>query len=97
MLAALLAVLVSVPAPRDVDRGAQGITGVKGYTDEPLLTAVASPSILFDRYTRGWPLAESFYAASRFVGWEDIVLGDPLCSPYHVENSAPAKPRRSAR
>jgi uncharacterized protein (TIGR03790 family) len=58
------------------------ITGVKGYCDEPLLQAVASPSILFDRYTDGWTLAESFYAASRFVGWEDIVVGDPLCSPY---------------
>jgi uncharacterized protein (TIGR03790 family) len=64
------------------DLVSQGITGVKGYTDEPLLTAVASPSILFDRYTRGWTLAESFYAASRFIGWEDIVLGDPLCRPY---------------
>lgn len=64
---------------------AQGITGVKGYTDEPLLQAVASPSILFDRYTRGWTLAESFYAASRFVGWEDIVIGDPLCRPYQPQ------------
>ena len=61
---------------------AQGVTGAKGYTDEPLLQAVASPSILWDRYTRGWTLAESFYAASRFVGWEDIVVGDPLCRPY---------------
>jgi uncharacterized protein (TIGR03790 family) len=58
------------------------ITGVKGYCDEPLLQAVASPTILFDRYTSGWTLAESFYAASRFVGWEDIVIGDPLCSPF---------------
>ena len=58
------------------------ITGVKGYCDEPLLQAVASPTILFDRYTSGWTLAESFYAASRFVGWEDIVIGDPLCTPY---------------
>jgi uncharacterized protein (TIGR03790 family) len=57
-------------------------TGAKGYCDEPLLTAVASPTILFDRYTRGWTLAESYYAASRFVGWEDIVIGDPLCRPY---------------
>lgn len=63
---------------------AQGATGVKGYTDEPLLQAVASPSILFDRYTRGWTLAESLYAASRFVGWEDIVIGDPLCRPYRA-------------
>lgn len=58
------------------------VTGVKGYCDEPLLQAVASPSILFDRYTSGWTLAESFFAASRFVGWEDIVVGDPLCAPY---------------
>jgi uncharacterized protein (TIGR03790 family) len=58
---------------------AQGITGVKGYTDEPLLQAIASPTILFDRYTRGWTLAESLYAASRFVGWQDVVIGDPIC------------------
>ncbi|MFI5386945.1 MAG: TIGR03790 family protein [Fimbriimonadales bacterium] len=64
------------------DLVAQRVSGVKGYCDEPLLQAIASPSILFDRYTRGWTLAESFYAASRFVGWEDIVVGDPICQPY---------------
>ncbi len=64
---------------------AQGATGAKGYTDEPLLQAIASPTILFDRYTHGWTLAESYYAASRFVGWEDIVIGDPLCKPYPGE------------
>ncbi len=61
---------------------ANHITGVKGYCDEPLLQAVASPTVLFDRYTSGWTLAESFYAASRFIGWEDIVIGDPLAAPY---------------
>jgi len=60
----------------------QGVTGVKGYSDEPLVQAIASPSILFDRYTRGWTLAESFYAASALVGWEDIVIGDPLARAY---------------
>jgi hypothetical protein len=64
------------------DLVAQGATGAKGYTDEPLLQAVASPSVLLERYTRGWTLAESYYAASRLVGWEDIVIGDPLCRPY---------------
>ncbi len=59
-----------------------GVTGAKGYCDEPFLPAIASPTILFNRYTQGWNLAESFYAASRFVGWEDIVLGDPLSAPY---------------
>lgn len=57
---------------------AHGITGVKGYTDEPLLQAIASPSVTMERYTSGFTLAESLYAASRFVGWEDVVIGDPL-------------------
>ncbi|WP_395053744.1 T9SS type A sorting domain-containing protein [Flavobacterium sp.] len=60
----------------------QGITGVKGYTDEPLLVAVASPKIIFNRYRNGWTMAESFYAASRLVGWMDIVIGDPICRAY---------------
>ena len=80
---------------------AQGITGVKGYSDEPLLSAISSPSVLFKRYTEGWTLAESFYAASRFLGWEDIVLGDPICRPYAVRtpdeaHKAPNSARRSS-
>lgn len=58
---------------------AHGVTGVKGYTDEPLLQAIASPSVTLERYASGFNLAESFYAGSRFVGWEDVVIGDPLC------------------
>jgi hypothetical protein len=64
----------------------QGVTGVKGYTDEPLVQAVAAPSILFDRYIRGWTLAESYYAASALVGWQDIVIGDPLARAYPPTN-----------
>lgn len=60
----------------------QGITGVKGYTDEPLLQGISSPTIDLDRYTRGFTLAESFYAGSHFVGWTDIVVGDALAAPY---------------
>jgi uncharacterized protein (TIGR03790 family) len=74
---------------------AQGVTGIKGYTDEPLVQAIASPSILFDRYTRGWTLAESFYAASALVGWEDIVIGDPLARAYTVIKIRPASPLAS--
>jgi uncharacterized protein (TIGR03790 family) len=61
---------------------AQGITGVKGYTDEPLLQAVSSPTIVLGKFTQGFTLAESFYAGSHFVGWTDIVVGDPLAQPY---------------
>jgi len=60
----------------------QGITGVKGYSDEPLVQAISAPSIVLDRYTRGWTLAESFYAGSALVGWQDIVIGDPLARAY---------------
>jgi uncharacterized protein (TIGR03790 family) len=65
-----------------VDLIAHGLTCGKGYVDEPLLQANASPTLVLDRYTSGYTMAESFYAASRFVGWEDIVIGDPLCAPY---------------
>ena len=64
------------------DLVAHGLTCGKGYCDEPLLQAVASPSITMERYTAGFTMAESLYAASHFVAWEDIVIGDPLCCPY---------------
>lgn len=61
---------------------AAGVTGVKGYVAEPTLAAIADPTILFDRYLDGYNLAESFYMASRFIFWRDVVIGDPLCAPY---------------
>lgn len=60
----------------------QGVTGVKGYVSEPWTFALANPALLFDRYTSGYNLAESFYAASPVIKWKDVVIGDPLCSPY---------------
>ena len=76
---------------------AHGLTCGKGYTDEPLLQAMANPTILLDRYTSGWNMAESFYAASNFVGWQDVVIGDPLCCPYFgksalLTSSPPSSP-----
>lgn len=59
-----------------------GVTGVKGYVGEPYIVSIADPTILFDRYTSGYNLADSFYMASRYIRWKDIVIGDPLCSPY---------------
>ncbi|RYG25086.1 TIGR03790 family protein [bacterium] len=61
---------------------AQGITGVKGYVSEPYTFALARPDILFDRYTSGYTMVESFFMASQVVKWKDLVLGDPLCAPY---------------
>lgn len=56
----------------------QGVTGVKGYSDEPYLDAIASPSLLLTSYFCGNNLATSFYRSSRWLGWRDIVIGDPL-------------------
>ena len=67
---------------------AQGAAGAKGYVTEPFIMAVASPSVMVDLYTSGRNLAESYYAASRFIGWKDIVLGDPLCK---LDVGKPAK------
>lgn len=67
---------------------AQGVTGCKGYVSEPYSDAIAYASLLFDRYTIGFTLAESFYMASRYLGWQDVVIGDPLCAPYAL----PARP-----
>ncbi len=75
---------------RIVDLVAQGVTGVKGYVSEPYTVALANPEILFDHYVHGFNLAESFYAASLMVLWKDIVIGDPLCSPYDRAVSVPA-------
>jgi hypothetical protein len=66
----------------------QGVTGVKGYTDEPMQEEIASPSILFNRYVNGWTLAESFYAASREIGWMGIIVGDPICRAYTLPQTS---------
>ena len=61
---------------------AGGVTGVKGYVSEPFSSALCQADILFDRYTAGFNLAESFYMATPFVQWKDVVVGDPICAPY---------------
>jgi uncharacterized protein (TIGR03790 family) len=62
-----------------------GISGVKGYVYEPYLSAVAHPNILFERYTKGWALGESFFAASEIgTSWMDLILGDPKVAPYNT-------------
>lgn len=56
---------------------AEGVTGVKGYIYEPYIDSMAEPQILFDRYANGYNLAESYYMASPYIGWMDVIVGDP--------------------
>ncbi|MBL0310266.1 MAG: TIGR03790 family protein [Bacteroidetes bacterium] len=65
----------------------EGVSGIKGYVYEPFTVAIAISSILFDRYTDlktdGSPkynLAQSYFSASRMIGWMDVVIGDPKTS-----------------
>ncbi len=69
----------------------QGVTGCKGYVSEPYADSIAHADILFERYTAGYNLAESFYMASASAHWKDVVIGDPLCAPYASKNSAVRK------
>ncbi len=62
------------------DLVAEGITGAKGYVYEPFSYSMAVVSVLFDRYTNRYNLAESFYMASRSLSWMDEVVGDPKAS-----------------
>jgi len=56
---------------------AEGITAAKGYVYEPYASAVADVSVLFDRYVSGYTIAESYYAASPYLSWMDVIIGDP--------------------
>lgn len=59
-----------------------GVTGVKGYVSEPFASALCRAHLLFDHYTVGRNLAESFWSATPFIQWKDLVIGDPLCAPF---------------
>lgn len=61
---------------------AQGATGVKGYVSEPYTAALCRAEVMFDLFTRGRTIAESLWAASPFILWKDLVVGDPLCAPF---------------
>ncbi len=63
----------------------EGITGVKGYVFEPYSNAMAIVWVLFDRYTDGFNMAESFYSASRALSWMDVVIGDPKMKVYTAQ------------
>ncbi|HHT9137255.1 MAG TPA: TIGR03790 family protein [Candidatus Wunengus sp. YC60] len=63
----------------------KGITGVSGYVSEPYLSAMVNPNFLFNRYTKGYNLAESYYMSIVYVNWRTVVIGDPLCAPYAVQ------------
>lgn len=65
-----------------VDLIAQGASGVNGYVTEPNVYTASYPNILFDRYTKGYNMGESFMAATPYLCWKSATAGDPLMAPY---------------
>ncbi len=68
------------PQGLTADLIAEGATGASGNVDEPYLFACARPDYLLPAYYQGRNLAESYYLALRWLSWQGVVLGDPLCS-----------------
>jgi uncharacterized protein (TIGR03790 family) len=58
----------------------EGATGASGNVYEPYLAACARPDYLFPAYYHGRNLAESYYIALRWLSWQGVVFGDPLCA-----------------
>jgi uncharacterized protein (TIGR03790 family) len=53
------------------------ITVVKGYTNEPYLSAISYPEIVSNRIYNNFSLIESMYMGSKYINWMDIYIGDP--------------------
>jgi len=60
----------------------KGLCAAGGYVSEPMLSTATYPNILFDRYTKGFNMAESFFAACPELFWKTTVVGDPLMAPF---------------
>ncbi|HEY7338450.1 MAG TPA: TIGR03790 family protein [Bryobacteraceae bacterium] len=58
----------------------EGATGASGHVYEPYLGMTPRPDLLLPAYYGGRNLAESYYLAIPRLSWQNIVVGDPLCS-----------------
>lgn len=74
------ALFVSSPQSLTADYLLEGATGASGHVFEPYLIQTPRPELLLPAYYKGRNLAESYYLAIRSLSWQNIVVGDPLCS-----------------
>jgi len=58
----------------------EGASGASGHVYEPYLHMTPRPDLLLPAYYSGRNLAESYYLAIPGLSWQNIVVGDPLCS-----------------
>ncbi len=60
---------------------AMGVAGVHGTVAEPLNNCFPHRSLIVE-YVDGASLAEAYHSKMPFVYWRNLVLGDPMASPY---------------
>jgi hypothetical protein len=58
-----------------------GVTGVHGAVNEPLNNVFPNAGTMV-LYTLGYNLGESYFFNTRYLYWQNLVLGDPLTTPY---------------
>ncbi|MBZ5603179.1 MAG: TIGR03790 family protein [Acidobacteriia bacterium] len=68
------------PQTMTADLIQEGVTAATGHVAEPYLALNPHPEFLLPEYYKGRNLAESYYMSLRGLSWQNIVLGDPLCS-----------------
>jgi uncharacterized protein (TIGR03790 family) len=68
------------PQTMTADYLLEGATGASGHVYEPYLIQTPRPELLLPAYYKGRNLAESYYVSIRSLSWQNIVVGDPLCS-----------------
>jgi uncharacterized protein (TIGR03790 family) len=68
------------PQTLTADLISEGATAATGHVDEPYLGLNPHPEYLLPEYYKGRNLAESFYLSIRGLSWQNVVIGDPLCS-----------------
>jgi uncharacterized protein (TIGR03790 family) len=68
------------PQTLSADYLEEGATGCSGHVYEPFLGYTPRPEYVLPAYYQGRNLAESFYLGMPGLSWQNVVLGDPLCS-----------------
>lgn len=71
---------------------AEGVNGVKGYVYEPYTSSMANVGQAFPMYVSGFTMAESYYSASAYLSWMDVVIGDPKMRISNVRISGNSNP-----
>lgn len=63
---------------------ARGVAATFGNVFEPYLELTLRPDLLLARLAEGAPLGDAAYFATPVLGWQGVVLGDPLYRPFAV-------------